>query len=66
MHTPHKMQCDVNGHALARKFTELSSKLDLSDSDVVLCSTKESNEGIILLDYNTLSKKYAKYHWLEF
>ena len=53
MHNPYKMQCDVNGHALASKFTELSSKLDLSDSDVVLCSTKESNEGIILLDYNT-------------
>ena len=44
-------QCDVDGHALASKFTELSSKLDLVGSDGEVCSaeehhlTKGKNEG---------------------
>jgi hypothetical protein len=35
------LQCDVDGHDLASKFTELSSKLDLVGSDGEPCSAEE-------------------------
>ena len=40
-HTHTHTQCDINGHTLASKFTKLSNKLDLVDTDGELCSAEE-------------------------